>query len=270
MYDVEAIAAHDRQVVADIRRRQIDINETGLAAGHRIRDLRLYRVMMPWTGTKRWDGSAETFSFAEFETDQGLVGIAEGVSADTAQELKDRVLDRNPFDPAIRADLGLAYWDFVGKVAGRPLFRYLREVFELDTPIVERVPMAAYTWIRFPDPSGNHEVTFDSYPEHLQQIIAEHGFRVIKLSMCDFEPPRYIELIQNIRQALGPDVLIRVDPHASWSESQALRFMKAAEPYGLEWIEERWAALSRTSSGPDIDCDRLRQIERTLDKRKSR
>ena len=88
--------------------------------------------------------------------------------------------------------------------------------------------------------------------------------------MCDFEPPRYIELIQDIRQALGPDVLIRVDPHASWSESQALRFMKAAEPYGLEWIEERWAALSRTSSGPDIDCDRLRQIERTLDKRKSR
>ena len=70
MHDVDAIAAHDRQVVADIRRRQIDINETGLAAGHRIRDLRLYRVMMPWTGTKRWDGSAVTFSFAEFESDQ--------------------------------------------------------------------------------------------------------------------------------------------------------------------------------------------------------
>lgn len=238
MYDVDAIAAHDREVVADIRRRQALINDNGHAAGHRIRDVRLYRVMMPWTGTKRWDGSAETFSFAEFETDQGLVGIAEGVSADSTEELKGRVLDRNPFDPEIRADLGLAYWDFVGKIAGQPLYRTLRDVFELDTPVVDRVPMAAYTWYRFPDPDGRHEVTFDSYPEHLQQIIEEHGFRVIKLSMCDFEPPRYVELIHNIRQALGPEVILRVDPHASWSESQALSFMRRVEPYDLEWIEE--------------------------------
>ncbi len=237
MYDVDAIEAYDHQVVADIKERQGYINETGRAADHVIRNVRCYRVLMPWTGTKRWDGSAEGFSFAEFETDQGLVGIAEGISGEEA-ELSDRVSGKNVFDPSIRGDLGLAYWDFAGKIAGKPLFRYFRDVFDLDTPEVTHVPTAAYTWYRFPDIHGNHEVTFDTYPQHLQQLIQDYGFQALKLSMCDFEPTRYVELIHNIRDVIGFDVDIRVDPHASWSESEALRFMKEVEDCRLEWIEE--------------------------------
>ena len=237
MYDVDAIEAYDHQVVADIKERQGYINETGRAADHVIRSVRCYRVLMPWTGTKRWDGSAEGFSFAEFETDQGLVGIAEGISGEEA-ELSDRVSGKNVFDPSIRGDLGLAYWDFAGKIAGKPLFRYFRDVFDLDTPEVTHVPTAAYTWYRFPDIHGDHEVTFDTYPQHLQQLIQDYGFQALKLSMCDFEPTRYVELIHNIREVIGFDVDIRVDPHASWSESEALRFMKEVEDCRLEWIEE--------------------------------
>lgn len=236
MYNIDAIAAYDHQVLANIKERQAYINETGRAAGHRIREVRGYRVLMPWTGTKRWDGSAESFSFAEFETDQGLVGVAEGVSVDDA--LKERVVGKNPFDPAVRGDIGLAYWDLVGKIAGKPLYRYLREVFEMDTPEVTHVPMAAYTWYRFPTVEGKHEVTFDTYPQHVQELIRDDGFRVIKLSMCDFEPARYVELVHNIRDRVGFDVELRVDPHASWSESEALRFMKGVEDCRLEWIEE--------------------------------
>ena len=56
--------------------------------------------------------------------------------------------------------------------------------------------------------------------------------------MCDFEPQRYVELVRNIRAAVGADVDIRVDPHASWGEAQALRFMREVEDYHPEWIEE--------------------------------
>ncbi len=236
MFKTEHIAAFDRQSVAAIKARQAAIDAAGLAAGHRIRDVRTWRVLMPWTGTKRWDGSAETFTFAEFTTDQGLIAIAEGSPDDAG--LRERVLGKNPFDPAIRADLGLAYWDFVGKLANKPLYRYLRDVFELDTPEATRVPIAAYTWARFPDIHGAHEVTFDSYPQHALALVREQCFRILKLSMCDFEPHRYIELVHNIRAAVGPDIEIRVDPHASWSESEALRFMKGVEDCRLEWIEE--------------------------------
>ncbi|MBT5873667.1 MAG: mandelate racemase/muconate lactonizing enzyme family protein [Candidatus Latescibacteria bacterium] len=237
MYDVDAIEAYDHQVVADIKEKQAYINESGRATGHVITSVRCHRVLMPWTGTKRWDGSAEGFSFAEFETNHGLVGIAEGVSSDES-ELSDRVIGKNVFDHSIRGDLGMAYWDFAGKIAGQPLYRYLRDIFEVDTPEATHVPMAAYTWYRFPDINDEHEVTFETYPAHLKQLIHDHGFHHLKLSMCDFEPMRYVELIHNIRDVIGFDVNIRVDPHASWSESEALRFMKGVEDCHLEWIEE--------------------------------
>ncbi len=237
MYDVDAIAAFDREAVADIKARQGYINAGGYAAGLKITDVRTYRVLMPWRGTKRWDGSAEGFSFAEFETDQGLVGVAEGVSGG-ADELRPQVLGRNPFDPEIRGLLGLAYWDFAGKIAGKPLYQYLRDVFDLDTPVVTKVPIAAYTWYRFPDVHGGNEVTFESYPRYVKSLMEDEGFRIIKLSMCDFEPMRYTELIHNIRDQVGYDVDIRVDPHASWSESEALRFMQGVDDCRIEWIEE--------------------------------
>ena len=82
MYDVDTIEAFDQESVADIKARQNYINSSCHAAGLKITDVHTYRVLMPWRGTKRWDGSAESFSFAEFETDQGLVGVAEGVSGE--------------------------------------------------------------------------------------------------------------------------------------------------------------------------------------------
>jgi hypothetical protein len=237
MDPIEELLEFDRENVAAAKAVEERIQQEGMAAGHTIRDVRVYRVLMPWVGTKRWDGSAEGFTFAEFETDKGLVGIAEGANSDL-DELRAKVLGKNPFDTSIRAEMGLAYWDLSGKIADRPLGRHLHELFALQTPLAERVPMSAYTWYSFPDINGKNAVTFESYPEYLQGIIREHGFHNIKLSMCDFEPHRYIELVRNVRQAVGPDVDIRVDPHASWGEAQALRFMRGVEDCHIEWIEE--------------------------------
>ena len=256
MYEIEAIANFDRDLVKDIKDRQDYINTRGHDAGHKIKNVRTYRVLMPWRGTKRWDGSAEGFSFAEFETDQGLVGIAEGIACE-GEELRAHTLGKNPFDPEIRGLLGLAYWDLVGKIASKPLYQYLRDVFDLDTPVVTKIPIAAYTWYRFPDINGKHQVDFETYPQHIKSLVDDESFRIIKLSMCDFEPFRYIELIHNIRDLVGYDIDIRVDPHASWSESEALRFMLGVEDCRLEWIEEpvggRFENIFRAG-------DRLRKI----------
>ena len=98
MDPIAELAEFDRETVAQAKAVEQRIQAEGLAAGHTIRDVRVFRVLMPWVGTKRWDGSAESFTFAEFETDKGLVGIAEGANAD-AEELKGNVLGKNPFDP---------------------------------------------------------------------------------------------------------------------------------------------------------------------------
>ena len=78
MDPIAELAEFDRETVAQAQAVEQRIQAEGLAAGHTIRDVRVFRVLMPWVGTKRWDGSAESFTFAEFETDKGLVGIAEG------------------------------------------------------------------------------------------------------------------------------------------------------------------------------------------------
>ena len=72
--------------------------------------------------------------------------------------------------------MGLAYWDLAGKIAGKPLYRYLRDVFELDTPVVSKIPIAAYTWCRFPDVNGEHEVTFGTYPRHVKSLMEDETF----------------------------------------------------------------------------------------------
>ena len=105
MDPIAELAEFDRETVAQAKAVEQRIQAEGFAAGHTIRDVRVFRVLMPWVGTKRWDGSAESFTFAEFETDKGLIGIAEGANAD-AEELKGKVLGKNPFDPSIRADMG--------------------------------------------------------------------------------------------------------------------------------------------------------------------
>ena len=153
MDPIEELLEFDRENVTAAKAVEERIQQEGLAAGHTINDVRLYRVLMPWVGTKRWDGSAEGFTFAEFETDKGLIGIAEGANSDL-DELRAKVLGKNPFDTSIRAEMGLAYWDLSGKIADRPLGRHLHELFALDTPLAARVPMSAYTWYRFPDITG--------------------------------------------------------------------------------------------------------------------
>ena len=159
------------------------------------------------------------------------------------EELQARALGKNSFDAQLRAEMGLAYWDLIGKIADKPVGQYLHELFGLETPLAERVPMSAYTWYSFPDLNGENAVTFEGYPEYVQGIIRQHGFHNIKLSMCDFEPHRYIELVHNIRAAVGPDVDIRVDPHASWGKAQALRFMRGVEglPYRVDRGAGGWA-----------------------------
>ena len=137
MDPIAELAEFDREIVAQAKAVEQRIQAESFAAGHTIRDVRVFRVLMPWVGTKRWNGSAESFTFAEFETDKGLVCIAEGANAD-AEELKGKVLGKNPFDPSIRADMGLAYWDLIGKIADRPLGQYLHELFALDLDALRR------------------------------------------------------------------------------------------------------------------------------------
>src|SRR5207245_2916451 len=79
-----------------------------------------------------------------------------------------------------------------------------------------QIPMAAYTWQRFPDHNGLHAVTFENWPALAAQHAA-NGFSAIKVSMTAYEPQDHIDLVHRIREAVGPEIMIRIDDHGTWN-----------------------------------------------------
>ena len=95
----------------------------------------------------------------------------------------------------------MAWWDLVGQTLGKPLHELWAELFEVGFSPPVRVPLAAYSWQRFPDAEGRDAVTFESWPQFAAQQVAE-GFTTLKLSMTSYEPDDHVELVARIRDAV--------------------------------------------------------------------
>jgi L-alanine-DL-glutamate epimerase-like enolase superfamily enzyme len=131
----------------------------------------------------------------------------------------------------------MAWWDLVGQVLGKPLQELWGQLFEVGFTPPRHVPMAAYSWQRFPDMNGRGEVTFDTWPQFAAEL-ARKGFPSIKVSMTAYQPEDHIELIHRIREAVGPGTAIRVDAHGTWNYQEARRILHAVEDCNLEYVEQ--------------------------------
>src|SRR4029077_11460551 len=143
----------------------------------------------------------------------------------------------NLLAPELEVPLGIAWWDLVGKVLDRPLHILWSELFDVGFYPPTRVPLAACSWPRFPDQEGNGSVTFDTWPE-FAAAQAKEGFGTLKLSMTSYEPDEYVSLIAAIRDAVPPEIDIRVDAHGTWNSVEARRVMRELEPYRISYIEQ--------------------------------
>ena len=166
--DILQVQQFDNALRASIDEKQALIDEATAKAPQKITDVVVHHVLMPWQGTKHGTTFA-TFLVFEYHTDAGLVGLDESMAPGTyseagVQALRDRVVGKSPFDPAIRNILDIAYWDLVGKVVGRPLHEYLSDLFAVKGTRRNKVPFAAYTWARFPDMQGQGEVNRRTIP----------------------------------------------------------------------------------------------------------
>lgn len=213
-------------------------------------EARVHRVLVPMVGvyTPGWQAlPACSWAFVELVTREGLVGTGEwSVQLDpAAADCIERIradADHNLLDLEHERPLYMAWWDLVGQVLGKPLHVLWAELFERGFDPPDRVPMAAYTWQRFPDARGRDAVTWDTWPEHAR-MRAEQGFPAIKLSLTAYQPEDHIELIHRVREAVGPDVRLRFDPHGTWNYQEARRILRAVEGCDIELAEQPICAL---------------------------
>ncbi len=221
-----------------------------------IRDLRARAVEVPIARPVRTaSGSIEAapLVLVDVLTDQGVTGCAYafGYTRPTlkpllalAEELRAELVGQ-PLVPFARmqqlerrfrllglqgllgmlvSTLDMAYWDALGKAVGQPVVRLLGG----DT-----VPVRAYDSYGMVDPVKD--------AGQLRRSL-EQGFRAIKIKLGFPELQRDIDITRAVRELIGPDIALMVDFNQSLSPAEAIRRIRALQPFDLCWIEEPVAA----------------------------
>lgn len=180
------------------------------------------------------------------DTDEGLCGYGEGapgvfVSGEnlpgTVESIKLMERDLIGVDPT---DLEKVYWimhkatahahcaktaidiachDLLGKKAGLPVYKLLGGLDNyMDTDITVGI----------------------NEPSYMAQKAAERvkqGFTEIKVKV-GVDEKSDVERMRAIREAVGPEVKIRVDANQAWTAKEALRMIEKLNEYDLELVEQ--------------------------------
>jgi o-succinylbenzoate synthase len=83
-------------------------------------------------------------------------------------------------------------------------------------------------------------------PEHARAIVAGSGCRTAKVKVAEpGQPPAAdVARVAAVRDAMGPDGLVRVDANGGWDVDTAERMLTALGEFGLEYAEQPCATLA--------------------------
>jgi muconate cycloisomerase len=199
---------------------------------------------------------AVNFVFARVETRDGLVGWGEaaclggptwseesaesvaatiehylapwlpGHDAAALEALRIAMARRVQGNPFARAAIEMALWDLNGRALGVPVHRLL------GGRLRDRVPLS---WsLAVADPEA--EVA-----EALERVA--RGHRIFKIKTGVHPLAEEVARVRRIREAVGPEVALRVDANQGWDRLLALRAIRALAPFGLDFVEQpvpRW------------------------------
>ena len=149
----------------------------------------------------------------------------------------------------VRSAIEVACYDLMGKSVGRPV------VDLLGGAVRERVPFSAYLFYKYAGAGGEFGFGRDESASgwfaarqaaaldpagvvaQARAMIAEYGFKSIKLKGGAFEPQAEVDAILALREAFGPDMPLRLDPNAIWRVETAIEAGRQLEG-ALEYYED--------------------------------
>jgi muconate cycloisomerase len=164
-----------------------------------------------------------------------LVGREASGIEPLAREMARRV-QGNPF---ARAAVEMALWDLNGRALGVPVHRLL------GGRVRDRVPLS---WsLAVADP--------DAEIEEARAKVAR-GHRIFKIKTAARPVAEDVERIHRLREALGPNMSLRVDANQGWDRPTALKAIRAITPYGIDFVEQpvpRWDLEGMAEIGRRVD-----------------
>lgn len=251
-------------------------------------------VNLPLEAPYLWSyGSLAGFSktIVEVETSDGIIGIGEGPSHDTAAlinaAIAPRMIGRDPIDiagaelaclPSWRGvtttiDFGLirafgavemALWDIRGKLWAAPLHVLLGGAVRKDIAFTD------YFGFRGRAGGVGGEDTPEAVADYCERLAAEHGTTSFEGKIFTPDCGPSIRMLELLRDRLGPRALIRIDSNMAYSVPAARRIARAIEDLDIDnWEDpvatpEELADLRRHTSIPfsvhGIDVRRYAQL----------
>jgi glucarate dehydratase len=235
----------------------------------------LHKVNLPLTTGYRWAPGVyfgATKGLVEVETDAGLTGWGEAATPELADlieaDLKPHLLGADPLDiedcsrralPEIRTlknthddslvrgfgAIELALWDIKGQAAGQPIYQLLGGAARQELGVSE------YFAIRLPNGQEPGESTPLEVARYCARMRETYGSTVFegKLGVLDLDTE--IEMVREIRAAIGADATLRLDANMAWPLNTARQALARLEPYNIANIEDPAASF--------FDMAKLRQ-----------
>ncbi len=221
----------------------------------KVADIRLTPLLVPYTKPYYWaQGVIEGAGvvLVEVETDQGVIGYGESVATPSAEAVvaylkiaAARCVGRSVFESTgllrdayqtmfqaygtcssprfagqVLAGLSMALWDAAGKTAGQPVHALL------GGRVRDEI-----RHFGFAQGETAEEVVEDA------AALAAQGFEVIYFKVGRGDALD-IETARLVRDRIGPDLRMRVDPNEKWNPLHAGRMIRRLAEYGVELVEQ--------------------------------
>ncbi|MGL5012005.1 MAG: mandelate racemase/muconate lactonizing enzyme family protein, partial [Paracoccaceae bacterium] len=237
----------------------------------KIKAIRATPVLIPLEAPYLWSyGALDGFTkcVVEVETSDGLVGIGEAPSHGAARiidafaerlvgmdaldlvALERRVLPSMPMahsvtDHATRGAWGgveIALWDLRGKLWGQPIANLLGGIQR------RHIPFTDYFSYRLPEGGKGGERSVEAVVDYCLGLREAHGTTFFEGKVSEPDLNANIRLVQALRAALGPDVMLRIDSNQAFSVPSAIYLAGAFEEAGVRNWEDPtpdWTGMKR-------------------------
>jgi L-alanine-DL-glutamate epimerase-like enolase superfamily enzyme len=152
-------------------------------------------------------------------------------------------------NPAARAVLDIALFDAVGKALDTPLYNLIGGCCQPRIPLEWSVSMADDT---------------ATMVAEARRAVEEFGIRVLCLKMADRRGWRQdVRNFEAVRQAVGEEIMIGVDPNTGWTLADALSAIAELKKLGVGYIEQpvarrdlaSMAEIRRAAGGVPVMAD---------------
>jgi muconate cycloisomerase len=157
-----------------------------------------------------------------------LVPAIAGLEAGNVAELHRRMDAVIKGYPYAKAAVEMACYDLAARAVGLPVWALLGGRARTSVPVTHSIGLLA----------------IDEAVAECTQVVRE-GIRTIKLKVGG-DPRRDVDLVREVRSAVGPDVELCVDANQGYATpGDAIRTIRQMEPHGLKYAEQPVEGIAR-------------------------